>query len=370
MKYMFTSRETPSRRKTNLSFWTKIILGTSVGLTLLAFQWLPWDDIVVGTVTLHPYKRWRVTKDGPGQFVCRLEGERISGEENLRLIQFDRPDLVSMRLAAAVKPGEHIAEGSEVLRFVSADLESELRDLEKEINRARLYIEELRSGAKQAEIEIARVGLEKARERYRNHQTLLERQRALYQQDLIPREDMEQAENIERVLKINLDLAKAKLDAAMSGEKPTMIKRARAELEIFKARLAALQDKSVRLVINTPINGQVNGLLHAKEIVSISETDSLLCMIFLPEYMLAKVKPGMKAEITPFALFDSTYTSRLLRIEPPQVDARGNRYIIAVAAIGNPGYRLAPGMSGEARIYAGRLSAWSWLVRNITLRRF
>ena len=368
MKYMFTSRDNPSRRKTSLSFWAKIVLGIVVALSLLAFQWLPWDDIVVGTVTLRPYKRWRIIKDGPGQFVCRLEGEGINGTENMRLIQFDRPDFVSMRLASGVKPGQRIPRGTEVLRFVSTDLESRLQELKKEITRARIYIEELSSGAKDAEIQIAKVGLEKARERYTNHQSLLERQRALFQQDLTPREDLEQAENIEKVLKINLDLAKAKLDAAMSGEKPTMIKRARVELEIFEARMAALRDKSIRLIIDTPINGKVNGLLNLNEIVSISNNDSLLCMIFLPEYMAAKVKPGMKVEITPFSFFDSTYASRIIRIEPPRVDAMGNRYIIAVAYIENQDYLLTPGMSGEAKIYAGRLSFFTWIKRNLTLR--
>ena len=139
-----------------------------------------------------------------------------------------------------------------------------------------------------------------------------------------------------------------------------------------------LRDELSRLDISSPVAGRVlsprlrdrlgSYVTAGTELAQVGALDSMRARVYVPEFAVRKVSVGAAASLH----LDSFFTSRSARVislepasseieaglvhETPYKGIRPPAFYVATLLIPNPDGRLRPGMSGNARIYAGRRS--------------
>jgi RND family efflux transporter MFP subunit len=157
----------------------------------------------------------------------------------------------------------------------------------------------------------------------------------LFQKELIPLREMDEAETAKVLAEI------AVLEA---GEN-----RRIAELELERAT-AALQLRSVA----SPVTGVVmERFLSAGEyvkqtpILKIAQIDPLRVEVIAPVALLGRLAPGMEAVVMPEAPAGGTYRARV-KVVDRVVDAASGTFGIRLE-LPNPGYKLAGGLKCKVR---------------------
>ena len=180
-------------------------------------------------------------------------------------------------------------------------------------------------------------------------------------QPLLKLDESVQHADLERA-KANLVLAKSKLDRAEELRKQNFISsQARDEAEniyrVAKADVELMQARLAKTAIPAPFSGTI-GLRHVsvgdyvkegQDIVNLESLDALKVDFRVPEIFLSQVQNGQTLQITLDALPDRVYDGRVYAINP-LIDANG-RSIVIRAQVANKDGRLRPGMFARVRLF-------------------
>lgn len=189
---------------------------------------------------------------------------------------------------------------------------------------------------------VIEASVKEARERVSNAQSALQyaelnhqRQKNLYEQQLIARVDVEQA------------------DAAVKNAR---LDRANAELQL---------EKSLQDLANTTISSPVDGIVLDRPVnagetprldnplITIGLIDTMMMVANISESRLTAVRSGQAAAVVFESFRNEVFDGELVKIDP-SVDFK-TRTFAAYIKIPNPSYRLTVGMTGFARIRNSRL---------------
>lgn len=150
-----------------------------------------------------------------------------------------------------------------------------------------------------------------------------QRNKELYERELISAEQYENA-------KFEYESQKAEYDLA----------QLRLEYSQIKAPISGIV--SQRLV---KVGNMVN---TDQEVFKITDFDPLLAILHVPEHEMAKIKKNQEAVIRVDAIPNETFSGRVLRISPV-IDSESGTFKVTVAVHDNS-HQLKPGMFGRVRI--------------------
>lgn len=205
-----------------------------------------------------------------------------------------------------IQEGDTLSEGQLVARLSRPDLVAQQERDAMSLLKAEAQLADLTSGAREQEIIEAQANVEIARANWDNSLTELARKEALFQADVIAQEELERFQLNTELNKNRLQAAEARLSLLQSGQRPQLIKAARAEVERSRAILKTTEALLRDLQVYAPLSGvvltknyQVGEYLPlGASIATIADLENLWIKVYIPTDALPSIKLGQKAHFS------------------------------------------------------------------------
>jgi len=276
----------------------------------------------------------------------KFNGKILANEEIAVL-----PKVSGIVSSVNVKLGDVVKEGS-VLFVVEQD--TFLKSLEQASN----AIEIANNGVLQSEssLKIAKANYELNKEKIENAKLNLERSKELYEEGIIPKSQLEQAELA--ASDMNLEAAKGQLEQA-----ETLYQQALSQLKQAQISYEQMEDNFNNTVVKAPMDGVVS-TLNVKEgqVVSsgqmaatIVDMDKVYMEINVVEDVVNRLSIDQKVDLSIPAAFDEDISSTISYISPT-ADIGSNLYSVKVY-IDNSDRKIRPGMNGKVKLNLDKIDS-------------
>jgi RND family efflux transporter MFP subunit len=265
-----------------------------------------------------------------------------------------------------VDKGDPIEKGEVLATIAVPELEAEEKQLiatrgqaEAELAASNVELERVETTrlAAEAGVTRARVDVDLQKELY-------DRTKALFQDNAVPREELEIAEGHSKEADASLALAGAKLKEteAAKREAASRIEVAKAKVMTAQAALDRVEARLAYSKIRAPFKGfvamrfvdpgemiqQATASSTAQRILDVVEIDRVRVDFPMPEAEVAHVATGQSVRLHPYAWPGRTFECRVARFSAALDPA--TRTLLVEAEYDNAGTELRPGMYGDAVI--------------------
>lgn len=307
-----------------------------VGAALAALAMVPWSLKIGGPVHLDPAERAAVRAEIPGNVAEIL-----------------------------VKEGGTVEAGQVVARLDTSELETRLAMTRAEVRRARAHLDLKLSGPEREQVQQVRERVAALRVEVEQLESRHRRLSRLRQEGLVSADMHEQVSSELRVREGALRSATEEARLVERGTRPEEIAAARAEV----ARLETEADDIERRlglcnliapeagVIVTPDLRERQGehLMAGSTLLEIAASSEMIAEVRVLESEIGDVESGMPVRFVFSAFPSQSFNGRVLDIAPAaDVDEMGRALFRVRASVEDPAGRLRPGMTGAAKIQAGR----------------
>ncbi|RMG27693.1 MAG: HlyD family efflux transporter periplasmic adaptor subunit [Gammaproteobacteria bacterium] len=250
-----------------------------------------------------------------------------------RLVLHGNIDLREVRLAfrlvervreVRVEEGDRVRPGELLARLDDEAERARVAEAEARLEAARQRLARLEAGSRPEEIARGRAELAEARAQARAAQDTLHRLRRLRAKKLVSPEDVENARALAAAAAARVRAAQAALRLLEEGPRKEDIAAARAEVAAREAalRLARKQLAETRLL--APVAGIVRRrLLEPGDMASpqvpaltLARVNPVWARVYVPEPLLGRVVPGLRAEIVTDSAPDHPYPGWVGYVSP------------------------------------------------------
>ncbi|MDP2960805.1 MAG: efflux RND transporter periplasmic adaptor subunit, partial [candidate division Zixibacteria bacterium] len=270
-----------------------------------------------------------------------------------------------VNLEPVVKEGQRIKKGEVIIRLLSNQYTSELEETEAAIRKEEANLELLIKGARPEEIDQAKEQVRKAETKLQSSEKELKRLKELNSQNLISKEELEKKESEYNVLASELIIAQNTLKILKKGAKEEEIEMSRAEIGRLEAKAKFFRDQVSASDFKTPISGIVTQVRPAGKIISIANYDTMRVLIPVSEKDLDVIKSGQKVKAKVRSFPFKSFSGVVTRIAYQGEKYKSRQIFLITSKIDNTQFLLKPGMTGQAKIYCGKRSIISLLLRRI-----
>ncbi len=278
-----------------------------------------------------------------------------------------------LNLATKVKKGERVQKGEIVAEVSSASYLSDLEQTKAGLKKAEERYTLLKKGPRKDSIRQAQKRVGQIQVQLELREGELNRVSDLYQKNLISSHELEQAQTQYTVLSEQLEIAKADLKILRNGARPEELQMASAEIEELKAKVNFLEGQISGSRIRSPISGVVTSLGSEENSsptvsfwgLSIANLDTMLVLIQASEKHLDVLEKGQNVKLKVKSYPFSSFWGRVFQISQKAEEHQERKIFRITCKIGNQSHVLKPGMSGYAKIYCGKTSAFNLLTRKI-----
>jgi multidrug resistance efflux pump len=217
------------------------------------------------------------------------------------------------------------------------------------------------------QVQAAQAALEAARVDKEGAQQVLRAIKALRNNPLVLRSQVNQAEAQYEIAEMGVEVARTNLAEVKAGPTPEDVAVAQAQVEQALAAVAALETQLDKMTLQAPIDGLVTSRpAHAGEaavagatLMTVANLDDVKLTIYIPEDELGRVYLGQEIGVTvdsfPNRVFTGTisYISQQAEFTPRNVQTEEERVNMVFAVkvrLPNPEHLLKPGMPADAHI--------------------
>ncbi|MEW6186152.1 MAG: efflux RND transporter periplasmic adaptor subunit [Thermodesulfobacteriota bacterium] len=291
---------------------------------------------------------------------------RVSGNIEVTSVEasFKIPGRVEER---PVREGQGIEAGRLVARLDDQDLRLEIAGRQAQAAAARAFLAELKSGSRPEEIAQAAAVLERARAEGTRAKVEFERQKRLFEREVISSREFEQAKTAREAAVAREREAAEFLTLIRKGPREEKINQARSGLEQAEKALEMAKTRMTYTELFSPISGTVlSENVQAGEfvspgtpIVTVGDLTRVHLRAYINETDLGKVKVGQTVKIATDSFPGKTYEGKITYIAPQaeftpkNIQTRKERvklvYRIKVE-VPNPDLELKPGMPADGEI--------------------
>ncbi|MBI4765393.1 MAG: efflux RND transporter periplasmic adaptor subunit [Deltaproteobacteria bacterium] len=291
---------------------------------------------------------------------------RVSGNMEITEVEvsFKIPGRVEER---PVFEGQMITAGQLVARQDDRDLKLEIAQRRAQAAAARSLLSEVQTGSRPEEIAQAEATLERAQADGNRARIEYERQKRLYDREVISTREFDQAKTAFETSEARIREAKALSTMVRKGPRQEKIDQARANLEQAKQALELAQTRLNYSALLSPLSGTVlSENVQAGEfvspgtpIVTVGELNRIYLRAYINETDLGRIKLGQPVKITTDTYPGKTYEGRISFIAPQaeftpkNIQTQKERvklvYRIKVE-VPNPAMELKPGMPADGEI--------------------
>lgn len=335
------------------------------------------DEVQVGAETAGRLTMVAVNDGSPvraGQVIARVDSVALS-------LQVQRAE------AGLARAKSLRAQAEQQAKMSPKSTEASIQQAEAALAQAQANLRLVRAGARTQEIERAKEQVNAAKATMEKRRMDYDRMQELFNQEVISRSELEQAEWAYKTALADYRAAVEALDALQEGSRPEEIERAeeavrqaeagvraaRANADIDNVRReqlreanAAVREAEAALAsarkqladadVISPITGYVVGrpaqvgqvVAPGTPIARIVSLNSVYFEAKIPEMEVAKVSTGQQVEVTIDALPDIKFTGTVAAVTP-QADDLGRLFSARIAVENGRGL-LKPGMFGKGRI--------------------
>ncbi len=350
---------------------------------------------VSATGTLQPYSQVDVRSRATGTVIdVRVqEGDRV--QKGQLLVVIDDPDARAGFQTAQAQLAQAYArleQARSQLASTRGQGATRVAEAEAGVATARARLAQVASGSRPEQLDQAREAVRQAELSLDLARQNLDRQRNLFNDGLVARAQLDQAQNQFEVAQAQLRAAQARLREAQAGSRPEDIEIARAQVRQAEAALA--QAKAARLqeqvlaadvksaeaqvrnasaqasqardrLAETQITAPIAGIVSVRSVqigqtvigglggsgtpvMTIADTRVIQAKVSVDEADVAQIKVGMPVRVTADALPRLTFSGKVTRIAPQAVVVQNVTQYDVMVEIQNPQQALRLGMSVDA----------------------
>jgi multidrug efflux pump subunit AcrA (membrane-fusion protein) len=274
------------------------------------------------------------------------EGEALVREQVLEL---ERSDLVELEIDPSLSPGDEVQEGQEVAWLRSPRDERRLTELQAMRSELEAQLDLLGAGQRPEEVAEARQRVRLAQAAWEGHQLELERIRRLHGDNAVSSAELEQAEVQDRLLALELEVAKAARRVTESSARPEEIQGVQAQIEGLEARISELEGRLAGLTIRSPITGLLE-MGGRRVVLRVYDLDPVYLRIALPEADRHRMMVGAPVRFRSPAVANTIFEGSVVDISEDAATVNGGQVFWVSAEVPNTSLLLRSGMSGVARI--------------------
>ncbi len=291
---------------------------------------------------------------------------RVSGNIEITDVEasFKIPGRVEERM---VSEGEAVQAGQVVARIDSQDLARETAQRRAQVAAAQAALAELRAGSRPEEIAQAEAVLERTRADGARARLEFERQKKLYEREVISTREFDQARTAFDAAEARSRETRESLALVRQGPRKEKIDQAGAALDQARQALALAETRMGYATLYSPTSGVVlSENVEAGEFVSpgtpvltIGDLKRVFLRAYINETDLGRVKTGQTVRIRTDTFPGKTYEGRIsfmasqAEFTPKNIQTQKERvklvYRIKVD-IPNPNLELKPGMPADGEI--------------------
>ncbi|HKK20750.1 MAG TPA: hypothetical protein VJ983_04690 [candidate division Zixibacteria bacterium] len=349
------------KRPTRLVIYLIILI---VGIILCFF--LPLPDRVTGEITVQPIAEFTLSLNDIGLLEKKFHHGGEKSENKSSFLQTTSTEMASLDLVPFVTDGQEVAPGDTIATLVSNQVTHEIEAEQSLIQQLKNDLALLKSPPKKEAVDEAIADVAAARAVYDQRMRDERRQKELADKQLTSKEALESAQSATQVAKAELENKKAKLDLLKAPPKPEEEAVKQAEIEKEQARLQFLLNQRDAQFIVSPIPGSV-AIDHKTDLnVSVIDNDQVELLVPVSDFDIRRVKLGQVAKVKVRSFTDHTFYGRVVHI-PKDATVANDHATFAVSVVAdNANLMLHKGMTGYAKIEAGKITIVGWLIRKIT----
>jgi len=310
-------------------------------------------------------KEWVLAKDSGGRITAFLY-DRIAGRtEDYRLHQFERQDAVQFALNNRIVPGSIVQAGDTVGTIYSSQLQRDLVALTGDLKVTRASLGLYQTGEKDAVIQEARNRLAYAEQQLEGHAILLERTRELHSRNLISDEELDIAVQQNRLYEIDIMIAEAQLESALTGAKNEQIEYLNTRISSLENEIRSLEQTIDAYTYTSPINGIVYHTFSQDTLTLIGDPELFVATIPVPFNYRPYISEGQEVVLRVPGNNIVSVHAQVYTIGNTVRLMNGNQYFMINAKINDIASGYKPGILASASIRTEPVTIREYLMRYI-----
>ncbi len=302
-----------------------------------------------------PAKQWVLSIANNGQIVSHIQDNQSGINHSFFFTEFDRGDAVRFHINKNILKKFIVFKGDTIGTLYSNQLIKQLANLEGELLQAKASLSLNTTGEKQSVIKAAEEKLLFEQKKAEEQKRILARLKALWEKDLISKEEYEIAQNQADLDDINIKIAKAQLESAKTGVKPEQIELINSQVQTIENEITVLKKRLSDYLITSPITGSVNQFAKKDTILVVSDTSSYLIVMPVNIEERAFFKDNLKIKAV-IPIDNEIVESEILHIDNNVEILRGKEIIFAKAIVKSKSKNLLPGIFVKCQIQSEPVS--------------
>ena len=337
----------------HISPW-RFAMGIAAIIALLVMSVvIPRWGVVHQRAVVEAGRTFRLTSEQAGVYSWTLrEGSPARGQGTVQenTVQFRRSELVQLQLEPNLANGVKIQQGQRLATFGSPRLQAQIGELAG--LRGSLEAEHalLAAGARPEEIRAARARLDLAEATREGERPQLERVRALAGDGLVTEAELEAAELLDEVRRLEIELSRAELAVSRSSARPEALASLEAQIAAVDAQLGELEILLEEYVIESPIEGILEVGGGRRGMLRVYDIDVVYLRIPIPQAHRLRIAIGDEVAFETPSDIEISFPGIIVDLGENALNLNGQQIFWASAEIENPNHRLRPGMTGEVRM--------------------
>jgi hypothetical protein len=260
---------------------TWIIIAAILIVVLLIPIQIPYKITTPGKVLAS--KEWLISKDVEGRLMTSLINNKAGVHESYGVRSFERGDAMHFRLHPGIASGAAVTTVDTVGIIYSNESEKRLTNLKASLQSQKALLEVTNTGEKEALIKEAEQSVMYAERKLIEQQKIFNRDKGMYEKKLLSQEDYDLSKGALDLFRINVEIAKERLNNVRTGQKQEQIDLIKTNIEGLQKEIRILEQKFSDYVIQSPINGIVNRVFSSDTLIIISDTSEYI--VYIPVQM-------------------------------------------------------------------------------------
>lgn len=323
---------------------------------------------VRGRGLVMPLEEW-VLFQGSGGHLFHIHENHLDGVVGeFGVSEIQRGDVVQYLFDESLIKAGRIQRGDTLARVTSSNIQLQIVELEGELAYQKSLLAAHKAGERPEDIRVAEGRIELARQELQTQQLLTDRVVRLYEEEVVPEQEVEISLNELRVKEHALDIAQAQYSALRAGRKPEDLQVIRSTISSLKTHIDQLKKHIEAFHLVSPLTGKVvrdrSPLWENNDVVlRIADVSSYVVLVPVDHSEVAYLTIGQAVRIESLStanaisgkLFSIDKTIRLINNRP--------KIFLTVLVTEDKDPELLRNMMVDVQIDCGSVTAWEYLLR-------
>lgn len=344
----------------------KNILFGFAGVTVVLFLIFVFGEVVKIPKTIdsyaqiYPHSKWVLSTGTAGQINSSLMDFTHGFSSSYQTTQFDRGEDISFLFDKSLSNKHNIEAGDTIIRIKSSQIQERIILAQGELAVAKANLLSQSTGDKTELVNEATSNLEFSKTKVVQKKSLFDRADQLFKKGLISQEEYDTQKWELKLLEIEVEVNKSKLEALKTGVKQEQVQIITSQIEALNSQLKFLFERAERLYILSPIGGIVSQSFSPDTLLTVLKMDEVMLNIPVKLSDVNNFKRGTNSKIELGQNHESIIGKTISISNEVQI-MDGNQVVFARMLIKNPNEKYLSGMVLPCRITLDKISLKDYL---------